>query len=122
MSINSIGLVGRVGNDPDIKYFESGSVVCKFSLAVTRPTKSKETDWFTIELWNQPAEIASSYVRKGSLVGISGSLSFEAWDDRTSGERRVKPVIKADPYGGLDLLGSGQNREAQSNRYDDDEF
>ncbi|GAB4217972.1 MAG: single-stranded DNA-binding protein [Synechococcales cyanobacterium] len=108
MSLNSITLVGRAGRDPEVRYFESGKVVCNFSLAVDRRRKGEDKpDWFDLELWGRTAEVAGEYVRKGSLVGVQGSLSFERWKDRSTGEDRQKPVIKVDR---LELLGSRQSQ------------
>jgi single-strand DNA-binding protein len=108
MTLNAINLVGRVGQDPEVKYFESGSVLCKLTLAVNRPTKNKETDWFDIEIWGKPAEIAANYVRKGSQIGVQGSLRMDSWNDRTTGVSRSKPIIRVDR---LDLLGSKRDSE-----------
>ena len=63
---NSVILLGRVGQDPELKYFESGSVKAKFSLAVNR-NFSKEnpiTDWFNIEVWARKAEFVGQRSRK----------------------------------------------------------
>ncbi len=122
MSLNTVTLVGRAGRDPEVKYFESGSVVCKFTLAVNRRSKnSDEPDWFNLEMWGRTAEVAANYVRKGSLVGISGSLKFDSWKDRTTGADRSSPVIRVDR---MELLGSKRDNEASSNNssYADDEF
>src|ERR1700729_3021245 len=100
--VNSVVLVGRAGRDPEMRYFESGRVKTSFSLAVNRPTKEKETDWFDVEIWGRQAEIAGEYVRKGSLVGIEGRLDFNKWTDN-AGNKNSKPVIHAT---GLRLLGS----------------
>jgi len=107
-AINSVTLVGRAGRDPEVKYFDTGSVVANFSVAVNRPTKAKETDWFDLEIWEKNAEIAANYVRKGGLVGITGSLTFQTWIDKVTGEERSKPVIRVDR---LDLLGSKKDNE-----------
>ncbi|MCU0518032.1 MAG: single-stranded DNA-binding protein [Oscillatoria sp. Prado101] len=107
MSLNVVTLVGRVGQDPDVKYFESGTVKCRLTLAVRRPTRnSDEPDWFTLELWDKTAETAANYVRKGSLIGVKGSLKFDHWNDRTSGVKRSTPIIRVER---LDLLGSKQD-------------
>src|SRR5580658_7094609 len=106
--VNSVVLVGRAGRDPEMRYFESGRVKTTFSLAVNRPTKEKETDWFDIELWGRQAEIAGEYVRKGSLIGIEGRLDFSKWTD-TSGIHHVRPIISAN---NLRLLGSKQDNAA----------
>jgi single-strand DNA-binding protein len=110
MSINIVTLVGRVGGDPDIKYFESGTVKCRLTLAVNRRSRNNdEPDWFTLELWGKTAEVAGNYVRKGSLIGVKGSLKFDTWSDRQTGANRSAPVIKVDQ---LDLLGSKRDTEA----------
>jgi single-strand DNA-binding protein len=76
MSLNSVILVGRVGGDPDVKYFESGSVVCRLTLAVNRASRNNDQpDWFNLELWGKQAEVAANYVRKGSQIGVSGAPS-----------------------------------------------
>lgn len=100
--INSVVIVGRVGQDPEMKYFESGSVKTTMSIAVNRRQKDQEkTDWFRIELWGRNAEIAGEYVRKGSLIGIEGKLEFNHWTD-SDGNKRVTNYILADR---LQLLG-----------------
>ena len=121
MSINSVTLVGRAGRDPDVKYFESGSVVCKFSLAVNRRSRnSDQPDWFNVEMWGRTAEVAANYVRKGSLIGVSGALKFDQWNDRATGALRTSPIIRVDR---LELLGSKRDNEApMGSNYADDEF
>lgn len=116
--VNSVIVVGRAGRDPEMRYFESGRVKTTFSVAVNRPTKEKETDWFDIEIWGRQAEIAGEYVRKGSLIGIEGRLDFNKWTD-DSGNKNVKPVIhgvnlrllggKRDNAGGGDFGGGDFN-------------
>lgn len=122
MSLNVVTLVGRVGGDPDVKFFESGSVVCNLTLAVDRRTRnSDQPDWFNLELWGKTAQVAADYVRKGSLIGVSGALKFESWQDRNTGAARSKPVIRVDR---LELLGSKRDNDAgsMSNYGGDDEF
>jgi len=121
MSINKINLVGRAGKDPETKYFDSGKQVCNFTLAVNRRTSNKDEppDWFDLEMWDKTADIAGKYVKKGSLVGITGSLVFDRWQDKTTGEERSKPVIRVEQ---LDLLGSKQDNQSGSSAstYDSD--
>ena len=110
MSLNVVTLVGRVGGDPDVKYFESGTVVCKLTLAVNRRTKnSDQPDWFNLEIWGKTAQVAADYVRKGALIGVTGSLKFDRWQDRNTGSNRSKPIIRVDQ---LDLLGSKRDNES----------
>ena len=109
MSLNVVTLVGRVGGDPDVKYFESGAVKCRLTLAVNRQTKnSDQPDWFNLELWDKQAEVAANYIRKGSLIGVKGTLRFDYWNDRTTGVARSSPLVRVER---LDLLGSKRDSE-----------
>lgn len=121
MSLNLVNLVGRVGGDPNVRYFESGSVVCNLTLAVDKRSRNNDQpDWFNLEIWGKTAEIAASYVRKGSLIGISGALKFDHWQDRTTGTGRSKPVIRVDR---MDLLGSKRDNDPNTvSQYQEDEF
>ena len=106
--VNSVALVGRAGRDPEANYFESGSMVAKFTLAVNRRSRDDKPDWFPLEIWGRQAQVAADYVRKGSLLGITGSFKLDRWTDRTTGEERSKPVINVDR---LELLGSKRDAE-----------
>jgi single-strand DNA-binding protein len=109
MSLNLVTLVGRVGTDPDTKFFESGSVKCRLTLAVNRRTsKDEQPDWFNLELWGKQAEVATDYVRKGSLIGVTGSLKFDQWQDRGTGADRSSPVIRVER---LELLGPKRDND-----------
>ena len=112
--MNSVTLVGRAGRDPEVRYFESGSVVANLTLAVNRRSRDDEPDWFNLEIWGKQAQVAADYVKKGSLLGIIGSLKLDRWTDRTTGEERTKPVVRVDR---LELLGS--KRDADQGAYDD---
>jgi len=119
MSINVVTLVGRVGGEPDVKYFESGSVKCRLTLAVNRMRKDDPPDWFNLELWGKTAEIAANYVHKGSLIGVTGSLKFDHWQDRATGANRSSPAIRVDK---LDLLGSKKDSESTAEAGSQDEW
>ncbi|XGV88045.1 MAG: single-stranded DNA-binding protein [Limnothrix sp. BL-A-16] len=105
MSINVVNLVGRAGSDPDVRYFESGSVKCRLTLAVNRPSRNRDDgpDWFNLEIWGKTAEVAANYVRKGKEIAVQGSLKIDTWTDRQSGAQRTSPVVVVRD---LQLLGS----------------
>jgi single-strand DNA-binding protein len=94
--VNTVVLVGRLGQDPEIKYFDSGSVKAKFSIAVDRnfSKENKETDWFNIEVWGRQAEFVSEWVKKGSLVSVTGQLEVQKWTDQ-AGNPKEWPSIRA---------------------------
>ena len=114
MALNSVSYVGRLTRDPEVRYMESGLCISKFDIAVRRMGKDVPPNYFSIVCFSKTAEVVANYTRKGSLVGVSGSLKFEGWADRNSGVPRDKPVIKADK---IDLLGSKSD-----NQQHEDEF
>ena len=118
MGINSVTLVGRAGRDPEVRYFESGTVVANLTMAVNRRNREDEPDWFNLEIWGKQAQVAADYVKKGSLIGVTGSFKMDSWKDRNTGEDRNKPVVRVDR---LELLGSKRDSE-NSNFQNDNSF
>lgn len=116
MGVNSVTLVGRAGRDPDVRYFESGSVVANLTLAVNRRSRDDEPDWFNLEIWGKQAQVAADYVRKGSLLGIIGNFKLHRWTDKGTGEERSKPVVRVDR---LELLGSRRDSEVNASSMGD---
>jgi len=117
MAINSVTLVGRAGRDPEVRYFESGTVVANLTMAVNRRNRNDEPDWFNLEIWGKQAQVAADYVKKGSLIGITGSFKLDSWKDRNTGEDRNKPVVRVDR---LELLGS--KRDSENSNFQNNNF
>lgn len=109
--MNVITLAGRAGRDPELKYFESGSMVANLSLAVNAAKKVEDADWFELKIWGKTAQIAADYVKKGSQIAVTGRMSTERWVDKNTGEKRQKFVVNVDR---LSLLGSKGDNESQS--------
>ena len=105
--MNSVVLVGRAGQDPEMKYFETGKVKTSFSVAVNRwdsKTKAEVTDWFNVELWDKVAEVAGEYVKKGKLVAIDGRLQARKYQDASGAQKEWYSIVASN----LRLL-SGRN-------------
>ena len=105
--MNTATVIGRAGQDAEIRYFESGKVKTTFSVAVGRwdaKTKAEVTDWFNIELWDKLAEVAGEYVKKGRLVAIDGKLASSKWND-ASGAQKERFFVRAT---NLRLLSGGK--------------
>ena len=117
MAINSVTLVGRAGRDPEVRYFESGTVVANLTMAVNRRNRNDEPDWFNLEIWGKQAQVAADFVKKGSLIGITGSFKMDSWKDRNTGEDRNKPVVRVDR---LELLGS--KRDSENSNFQNNNF
>jgi len=92
-SLNVCSFTGRAGRDPETRYFESGSMVAEFSIAVDGWKRDSKPLWLNLKIWGKTAEVAANYVRKGSQVAVSGSLESETWTDRDSGEEKSKMVL-----------------------------
>ena len=108
--MNSVVVVGRAGQDAEIKYFESGKIRTNFSIAVNRwdsKTKAEVTDWFNIDVWDKQAEFAGEYIKKGRLVVVDGRIQSNKWKD-ASGEERERYLIVAN---NVRLLGSKRDAE-----------
>jgi single-strand DNA-binding protein len=92
-SLNACSFTGRAGRDPETRYFESGSMVAEFSIAVDGWKRDSKPLWLNLKIWGKTAEIAANYVRKGSMIAVSGQLESESWTDRGSGEEKSKIVL-----------------------------
>lgn len=108
--LNSVVIVGRAGKDPEIKYFESGSVKANFTLAVNRfaGKDNRETDWFNIDTWGRTAEVVGEYLKKGREVAVSGRLAVRYYNDDAGNEREFLSVIASD----VKFLGSKRDSES----------
>ncbi|MBW4554186.1 MAG: single-stranded DNA-binding protein [Aphanocapsa sp. GSE-SYN-MK-11-07L] len=105
--MNTVALIGRLTADPEVRYLDSGKAIAKFSLAISR-TK-EETDYFEVEAWEKTAEIIADYCKKGSQIGVTGSLLQQRWKDTTTGANRSKVVIRA---ARVELLSVKQEEQA----------
>jgi len=95
--INTVTVSGRLGSDPDIKFFESGTQLATFSIAVNKWDKKQNQEipnWLDIKVWGKQAEYIGNYGKKGSQVFISGRLDVESWEK--DGQKRSKVVILAE--------------------------
>ncbi len=120
MSINIVNLVGRVGTDPEVRYFESGTVLCTLTLAVNRPTsRDDKPDWFNLEMWGKTAELAANYVKKGRQIAVQGYLKIDTFTNR-NGYECSRPVIRVNRF---EFLGSRRDVDPNAvGNYEGHEF
>ena len=79
--------MGRMCSDPELRQTQSGISSCRFTIAVNRKFKNKETneydaDFITCVAWRQTAEFVSRYFNKGSMICVEGSLRTGSYTDR----------------------------------------
>ena len=103
--LNRVVLIGRLANDPELKYTPSGIAVSSFRIAVDRRFANsqgeRETDFIDIVVWRQDAEFAANYLGKGRLVAVDGRLQIRSWVAQDGTKRRSAEVV-ADTLRGLD--------------------
>jgi single-strand DNA-binding protein len=95
--LNRVILVGRLCNDPELKYTPSGVAVANFRVAVNRPfTNSqgeREADFIDTVAWRQSAEFAANHLAKGRLVMVEGRLQVRTWETPEGQRRRAMEVV-----------------------------
>lgn len=95
--MNKVVLVGRLTKDPEIKNTSSQVQFCNFTVAVDRRFKDqsgqRQADFINCVAWRQTASFISSYFRKGSKIGIVGSLQSRSFDDNNGQRRYVTEVV-----------------------------
>jgi single-strand DNA-binding protein len=99
MNLNKVFLIGRLTKDPEIKNLPSGKNLCQISLATDRfftdkeGKKKQETEFHNVILFGRLAEIASQYLKKGSLVFIEGRLRTRNWEDNSGNKKSRTEII-----------------------------
>lgn len=95
--LNKVILIGRMANDPELKYTQSGAGVSTFRIAVNRPYKNPqgevEADFIDVVAWRQAAEFAANYLKKGRLVAVEGRLQIRSYQAQDGSRRRVAEVV-----------------------------
>ncbi|MFL2100069.1 single-stranded DNA-binding protein [Mycobacteroides abscessus] len=116
--INNVVLVGRLTKDIDLKYTASGTAVGTFNLAVNRNFKSQsgeqEADFIQCVAWRKTAETAANYVKKGSLIGVTGRIQTRNYEN-DQGQRIYVTEVVADSIQFLESKkDSGNNNYQQA--------
>ena len=100
--LNSVQLIGNVGNDPEVRYLDQdnngNAKVASFRLATTERYKDRngepqsKTDWHSIVGWNKQADFIEKYVKKGANLFVSGKLKNRQWTDQSGNKRQTTEV------------------------------
>lgn len=85
--MNRVNLIGRLTADPELRQTQSDVAVCRFTIAVDRKFKNKDTgekeaDFITCQAWRQTAEFVGRYFTKGSMIALEGSLRTGKYQDK----------------------------------------
>ena len=101
--MNKVMLIGNVGQEPDVRYFEQDQAVAQVRLATTERGYTlqngtqvpEHTDWHTLVFYRQLAKVVERYVHKGDKLYVEGRLHYRAYDTQ-KGERRYVTEIYVD--------------------------
>ena len=114
-TVNKVTLIGRLGQDPEIRFTGEGNAVASFSVATNESWKSKDgniqerTEWTKVTVFGATAEkYVQPYVKKGNLVYVEGSLKNDKWQDKDGNDKYSTGVV-ANNYGGIQILGGGDS-------------
>ena len=115
LSFNNCSFSGNVGKDPEPRYFENGTMVANFSIAVSGRRDS--TFWMPVKVWGKQAQTIMDYVKKGSQIIVSGELEEESWEK--DGKRNTRMTLNCRDFklmGGQKPAngGGGSSRAASS--------
>lgn len=88
--------IGHLGKDPEIKFLDSGKVVAKARLAVSRG-RDQESDWFSVEVWGEASQAFADQCKKGNKVEILGRVRSNKWTTN-QGEERTDLIVTAEAW------------------------
>ena len=95
--LNKVLLQARLGNDPELKTSSNGVSVVTLNVAVKRDFKNKngenETDWLTVVIWRQTAEMVAKYFKKGDPILIEGSIQTRKYQDKDGNNRTAFEIV-----------------------------
>ncbi len=95
--MNKVILIGNLTKDPEQSYTPTNICVCRFTVAVNRSYSSqsgdKQTDFLPVVCWRNQAENCGKHLKKGSKVGVSGSIQTRTYDDRDGVRRYVTEIV-----------------------------
>jgi single-strand DNA-binding protein len=101
-TINRVQLTGNLGSDPEIKVFENGNKLARFSMATKeeyttrKGDKSSDTQWHYITAWGKVAERIEVELKKGSFVSIEGRLTTRNYTDKNGVKKYITEVVASD--------------------------
>ena len=96
---NSVRLIGRVGNNPEVKNFDGGKKVATLTLATNevyyndKNEKVETTQWHNLVAWGKTAEIIEKFVEKGKEIAVEGKLTYRNYDDKDGNKRYVTKIV-----------------------------
>lgn len=131
-SVNKVTILGNLGQDPEVRTFQSGGKVCNLSVATSEKwtdknsgEKRERTEWHRVSIFVEGlVGVAERYLRKGSKVYLEGQLETRKWQDQSGQDRYTTEVVLRAYKSALVLLdrpqdSGGRDSGQQSGGYSD---
>lgn len=99
---NKVQLIGNLGSSPEVKTFENGKQMVRFSVATNETYRNaqgeqvNDTQWHNVVAWGNTAKIAEKYLEKGKEVAIEGKLTNRSYDDKEGNKKYVTEIVASD--------------------------
>jgi single-strand DNA-binding protein len=99
---NRVQLIGRVGQDPEVKTLEGGKKLATVSIATNdvyykeNGDKVEQTEWHRVTAWGKTAEIIEKYVTKGREIGVEAKLSHRTYEDKNGEKRYITEIVASE--------------------------
>ncbi|MGL4714894.1 MAG: single-stranded DNA-binding protein [Aeromonas sp.] len=110
--INKVMLIGRLGQDPEVRYIPNGGAVSNITLATSESWQDKQTgekkertEWHRVVFMGKLAEVVGEYLKKGDQVYVEGKLQTRKWQDQSGQERYTTEVLVDSFSGVMQMLG-----------------
>jgi single-strand DNA-binding protein len=116
--LNQCNFIGRLGQDPEIRYSANQKAIASISIGCTEKWKDQQgqpqerTEWVRCSAFGKLAEIMGEYLRKGSLVYVSGKMQTRKWQDQQGQDRYTTEIVVSE----MKMLSSNQNNSQQSSQ------
>lgn len=114
--VNKVILIGRLGQDPEVRYTSNGGAVANFSLATNESwtdkagQKQERTEWHKVVVWGKLGELCGQYLSKGRQAFVEGRLQTREWTDKEGGKRYTTEIVAQN----IQFLGAPGERSAST--------
>jgi len=134
-SLNKVLLIGRLGNDPEIKQMQNGKSVARLSVATSESWKDKntgerkeKTEWHRVVIFNEGlVNVVQKYLKKGAQVYIEGQLSTNKYNDSNGQEKYSTQIVLQGYNSSLTMLdgknsSSGDSKKLEGSQLPSDDM
>ena len=120
--MNKVILVGRLAQDPEVRYTQGGKAVASFNLAVNRfgggSAQKESADFIPIVAWEKLAEICGNNISKGSKILVEGRLQIRSYEAQDGQKKRITEVVAQS----VEFLGDKRNKSENNSDVDYNSF